>query len=51
MTFEGLFFYITSIFCLDYEQCTYRAYNKLTAQIKPDMAALNKQKEELYVYY
>ncbi|UJR36093.1 hypothetical protein I4U23_028828 [Adineta vaga] len=31
----------------NYEQCTYRAYTKLTAQIKPDMEACNKQKEEL----
>ena len=34
---------------IDYEQCTYRAYTKLTGQIKPDMEACNKQKEELYV--
>ncbi|CAF0823583.1 unnamed protein product [Adineta steineri] len=31
----------------NYEQCTYRSYTKLTAQIKPDMEACNKQKEEL----
>ncbi|CAF1262998.1 unnamed protein product [Rotaria magnacalcarata] len=31
----------------NYEQCTYRAYTKLTAQIKPDMEACDKQKEEL----
>ena len=52
MTCEGhlivmkkkIFFYSL---LLDYEQCTYRAYSKLTAQIKPDMAAVNKQKDEL----
>ena len=55
MTSEGLF--NTMRYCLnihlfiDYEQCTYRAYNKLTAQIKPDMEACSKQKEELYVFY
>jgi len=31
----------------NYEQCTYRAYSKLTNQIKPDLEACAKQKEEL----
>lgn len=31
----------------NYEQCTYRAYTKLTAQIKPDMEEYQKQKEDL----
>jgi hypothetical protein len=44
MTFQGVF-----TFFVDYEQCTYRAISKLTAQIKPDMEACHKQKEELYV--
>lgn len=41
-------FSFRSIINLDYEQCTYRAYSKLTAQIKPDLEACEKQKEELY---
>ena len=56
MTFEGLLKqeceFLKNIYVfIDYEQCTYRSYTKLTAQIKPDMEACNKQKEELYVYY
>jgi hypothetical protein len=47
MTFEGLLKH--RYLFIDYEQCTYRSYTKLTAQIKPDMEACNKQKDELYV--
>jgi hypothetical protein len=55
MTFEGLLKHNANSFLkhrylfIDYEQCTYRSYTKLTAQIKPDMEACNKQKDELYV--
>jgi len=46
VTYQGTI-YICFYLFLDYEQCTYRAYTKLTAQIKPDMEEYQKQKDEL----